>query len=472
MCMTSDSLTEQPPPEATGDLAAVVLAAGMGTRMKSRLPKVLHPLAGVPLVAHVLRALAPLTPARTVLVVGHGGDRVQAALGPAYTYVTQEPQQGTGHAVLQAQAALADHHGPVLVLYGDTPLLQSATLTALVARHRAQPGTRVTMLTSHAADPTGYGRVLRDAAGRVTDIVEERVATPAQRAIGEINSGLYCFDGAWLWPRLADLPIHPGANEYYLTDMIAVAVAEAAGSVETLALDDIDEVAGINNRVQLAEADRVLRDRIRRHWMLAGVTLLDPATTYIDADVTLGRDTTLYPGCLLEGHTTVGDDCRLGPSARLVHATVGDGCTVGMSLLESCTLEAGVDVGSFNHLRPGAYLSSGVHLGNFAEVKNSHLGPKVAVGHFSYLGDADVGAGTNIGAGTITVNLGADGQKHRTTIGAGAFIGCDSLLIAPVTVGPGAMTGAGAVVNHDVAPDTLVVGMPARPIRRRTPAPS
>jgi len=470
--MTSDPLTEQPPPESAGDLAAVILAAGMGTRMKSRLPKVLHPLVGLPLVGHVLRALAPLAPARTVLVVGHGGEQVQAALGPAYTYVTQQPQQGTGHAVLQAHSALAAHHGPLLVLYGDTPLLQPATLTALVARHRAQPGTRVTLLTSHAADPSGYGRVLRDAAGRVTDIVEERVATPAQRALQEINSGLYCFDSAWLWPRLAALPRHPGAGEYYLTDMIAVASAEAAGSVATLALDDMDEVAGINNRVQLAEADRVLRDRIRRYWMLAGVTLLDPATTYIDADVTLGQDTTLYPGCILEGATTVGDDCRLGPNARLIHATVGDSCTVGMSLLEHCTLEAGVDVGSFNHLRPGAYLSSGVHLGNFAEVKNSHLGPQVAMGHFSYLGDADVGAGTNIGAGTITVNLGADGQKHRTTIGAGAFIGSDSLLIAPVTVGPGAMTGAGAVVNHDVAPDTLVVGMPARPLRRRTPAPS
>ncbi len=470
--MTSDPLTEQPPPEPASDVTAVVLAAGMGTRMKSRLPKVLHPLAGVPLVGHVLRALAPLAPARTVLVVGHGGEQVQAALGPAYTYVTQEPQQGTGHAVLQAQPVLADHAGPVLVLYGDTPLLQSATLTALIARHRAQSSTRVTMLTSHAADPTGYGRVLRDAAGHVTDIVEEKVATPAQRAIREINSGLYCFDGAWLWPRLAALPIHPGANEYYLTDMIAVAIGEAAGSVATLALDDMDEVAGINNRVQLAAADRVLRDRIRRHWMLAGVTLLDPATTYIDADVTLGQDTLLYPGCYLEGRTTVGADCRLGPSARLIHATVGDGCTVGMSLLEHCTVEAGVDIGSFNHLRPGAYLSTGVHLGNFAEVKNARLGPDVAMGHFSYLGDADVGAGTNIGAGTITVNLGADGKKHRTTIGEGAFIGSDSLLIAPVTVGPGAMTGAGAVVNHDVAPDTLVVGMPARPIRRRPPAPS
>ncbi len=451
-------------------MAAVVLAAGMGTRMKSHLPKVLHPLVGVPLVGHVLRALAPLAPTQTVLVVGHGGEQVQEALGPAYIYVTQAPQLGTGHAVLHARAALADHAGPVLVLYGDTPLLRPTTLSALRARHAQRSGTHVTLLTGLAPDPTGYGRILRDAAGRMTAIVEERVASPAERAIQEINSGLYCFDGPWLWSRLAALPIHPGANEYYLTDLIAVAIAEDPDSVETLALSDMDEMAGINNRVQLAEAGGVLRDRIRRHWMLEGVTLLDPATTYIDADVTLGRDTTLYPGCYLEGRTAVGSNCRLGPSARLVNATVGDGCTVGMSLLESCIVEAGVDIGSFNHLRPGAYLSSGVHLGNFAEVKNSHLGPDVAMGHFSYLGDSDVGAGTNIGAGTITVNLGADGHKHRTTIGAGAFIGCDSLLIAPVTVGPGAMTGAGAVVNHDVAADTLVVGMPARPIRRRTPS--
>lgn len=464
--MTSETGTEEQATPGAGRLAAVVLAAGMGTRMRSAQPKVLHPVAGQPLVRHVVRAVAPLAPAQTVIVVGHGAAEVQATLGPAYEYVIQTEQRGTGHAVLQARTAVEGRAETVLVLYGDTPLLQPATLAALLELHQARPGTRITLLACITPTPTGYGRIIRDGAGQVTGVVEERVATPEERAITETNSGIYCFDAAWLWPRLAALPVHAGANEYFLTDMVGVAVAEAPGSVQTWTLTGLEEAKGINTRVELAEADLLLRDRIRHAWMLAGVTMIDPRSTYIDADVTLGPDTVLYPGCYLEGQTQVGAGCRLGPQAHLRDATLGDGCTVGGSLLEGCTLEPGVTVGSYSHLRPGAYLSTGVHLGNFAEVKNAHLGPDVAMHHFSYIGDADIGAGTNIGAGTITANFSRARQKNRTVVGAGVFIGSDSVLVAPVEVGAGAMTGAGAVVTKDVPPGTLVVGMPARVIRR------
>ena len=466
--MSTEPPTEEQIPSGAAPLAAVILAAGMGTRMRSRLPKVLHRIAGAPLVGHVLRAVAPLRPAHIILVVGHGGDQVRAVVGDGVEYVTQAPQLGTGHAVLQARAALEGRTRSVLVLYGDCPLLQSGTLQTLVSLHEARPDTRVTMLTCLATDPTGYGRIIRDSDGAILDIVEERVATPEQRAIPEINSGIYCFDSAWLWPRLAALPVHPGAGEYYLTDMIRVAVAEAPNSVQALCLAGETETAGINDRVQLAEAEAVIRDRIRTRWLREGVTMIDPGATYIDVDVTLGQDTILYPGCYLEGCTRVGADCRLGPNARLVDAVVGDRCVVGASLLEGCELEADVDVGSFNHVRSAAYLSSGVHLGNFAEVKNARLGPHVAMGHFSYVGDATIGARTNVGAGVITANFDG-GRKNHSEVGADVFLGSDTILRAPVTIGDGAATGAGSVVTHDVEPGALVVGVPARPAPRHTP---
>jgi bifunctional UDP-N-acetylglucosamine pyrophosphorylase/glucosamine-1-phosphate N-acetyltransferase len=448
----------------------VILAAGLGKRMRSKLPKVLHPLVGQPLIAHVLRALAPLAPARTVLVVGHGGDQVQAAVGPAAEYVEQREQLGTGHAALQARPLLDGAVETVLVLYGDSPLIRPETLAEMIALHHAIPGVHVTALTCRTDTPYGYGRILRDAAGRVAHIVEERVATPEQKAIREVNSGFYCFDGAWLWPRLAALPFHGSTGEIFLTDMIDLAVSESPESVQTVTVEGLEQASGINSRAQLAEAERMLRDQIRLRWMDAGVTLVDPPSTFIGLDVEIGQDTILHPGTHLEGATRIGTDCEIGPMARIVDSTVGDGCRIGMSLIEKSTLEAGVDVGSFNHLRPGAYLSTGVHLGNFAEVKAARLGPHVAMGHFSYIGDATIGAHTNIGAGTITVNFGRGAsEKGHTTVGEGAFIGSDTLLVAPITVGEGAQTGAGSVVTKDVAPYTLVVGLPARAIRKLTP---
>lgn len=463
--MSIDPPTEQPPQAPS--LAAVILAAGLGKRMRSRRPKVVHPLVGLPLVAHVLRAIAPLAPARTVLVVGHGGDQVRAVVGDGAEYVEQREQLGTGHAVLQARPVLDGAVDTVLALYGDSPMIRPETLLRLVAQHRARPGTHVTMLTCLAEDPYGYGRIVRDGQGRVAHIVEERVATDEEKAIREVNSGFYCFAGAWLWPRLAVLPFHGATGEIFLTDMVDLAVSEDPASVQTITVEGLEEAAGINSRAQLAEAERMVRDRLRRHWMDEGVTLVDPPSTFIGLDVTIGQDTILHPGAHLEGTTRIGADCVIGPLARIVDSTVGDGCRIGMSLIEGSTLEAQVEVGSFNHVRPDSYLSSGVHLGNFAEVKASRLGPGVAQGHFSYIGNATIGAGTNIGAGTITANLdGATGRKNPTTVGAGAFIGVDTLLVAPVTVGDHGATGAGAVVTKDVPPYTLAVGMPARVIRQ------
>ena len=450
-------------------LAAVVLAAGLGTRMRSKLPKVLHPLVGVPLVRHVLRALTPLQPTRTVLVVGYGAEQVQATVGDSVEYVEQREQLGTGHAALQAAPLLADHLGTVLLLYGDAPLIRPATLAALLARHTANPQTRVTMLTCRTNTPFGYGRIQRDAEGRVAGIIEERVATDEERRITEINSGFYCFDSAWLWPRLAALPFHEGTGEIFLTDMIDVAVREDRNSIETLLVEGLEEAAGINSRVQLAEAERVARDRLRTYWMDAGVTLVDPATTYISLDVQIGQDTIIHPGTHLEGQTQIGPDCVIGPMARIVSSTIGARCQVGMSLIEESSLADDVDVGSFNHVRPGSQLQSHVHLGNFAEVKGTLLGPGVKMGHMSYIGNATVGAETNIAAGTITANFASDGSKSHTTIGAGVFLGVDTLIVAPRTIGDGAVTGAGAVVTKDVAPHTLVVGMPARMVRHLPP---
>lgn len=458
------------PAAGSGSLATVILAAGLGKRMRSKLPKVLHPLVGQPLIGHVLRALAPLTPARTVVVVGHGGDLVRAAVGPAAEYVEQREQLGTGHAALQARPLLDGAVETVLVLYGDSPLIRTDTLARMIALHRATPGAHVTMLTCRTETPYGYGRIIRDLEGRVARIIEERVATEEEKEIREVNSGFYCFDSAWLWPRLAALPFHGSTGEIFLTDMIDLAVRESPKSVQTVTVEGLAEASGINSRAQLAEAERMLRDQIRLHWMDEGVTLVDPPSTFIGLDVTIGQDTILHPGTHLEGITRIGSDCEIGPMARIVNSTVGEGCRIGMSLIEGSTLEAGVDVGSFNHLRPGAYLSTGVHLGNFAEVKASRLGPQVAMGHFSYIGDANIGAHTNIGAGTITVNFNRGShEKGQTTIGEGVFIGSDTLLVAPVTVGEGAQTGAGSVVTKDVAPYTLVVGLPARAIRKLTP---
>lgn len=440
-------------------LAVVILAAGQGTRMKSDLPKVLHPLGGHPLVTYSLNAARSLSDARPVLVIGHGAERVREIVGDQAILVLQVEQLGTGHALMQAEPVLAGQADTVLVLYADMPLIRPETLHALVQAHTRQGDATITLVSVIADQPRGFGRVVRDASGNVIALVEEAQATSEQLAIRELNAGIYCFDAAWLWPHLHQLPLSP-KGEYYLTDTVALAVAEGR-KVQALIAEDPEEMLGINTRVHLAEAEAVLRRRINQRWMEAGVTLLDPLTTYIQDTVEIGPDTVILPNTHLWGQTRVGAACTLGPNAILRDTIIGDRCRVEASVVEGATLEDDVSVGPFAHLRPGAYLARGVHLGNFAEVKNATLGPGTKVGHFSYIGDATLGANVNIGAGTVTCNF--DGErKHHTTIGDGAFIGSDTMLVAPVTIGRGAKTGAGAVVTRDVPPGRLAYGVPAR----------
>jgi len=436
----------------------VILAAGQSTRMKSELPKVLHPLAGKPMVQYAVEMAAKLTPEKPLLVVGNGADQVRRAVGDQVIYVEQRELLGTGHALLQARPLLEGRSETVAVCYADMPFLSADTFGQLLELLEESKGP-IAMLTVEADDPMGFGRILRDEAGQVVGIVEEAVATEAQKAIRELNCGVYCFDGHWLWPHLAQLPLSP-KGEYYLTDLVAMAVAEGQ-TMEALKISDISEVLGINDRSHLAQAEAAMRQRINQKWMLEGVTLLAPALTFIDATVEIGQDTVIYANTYLQGATAIGRQCRLGPNTIVRDSTIGDGCTIEASVVEGAVLEDGADVGPFAHLRQGAHLAKGVHVGNFAEVKNSYLGPGSKMGHFSYLGDATVGREVNIGAGTITCNY--DGQrKHPTIIEDGAFIGSDTMLVAPVRVGAGAKIGAGSVVTHDVPPGSVAYGVPAR----------
>ncbi len=446
-------------------LALVVMAAGKGTRMKSKLPKVLHPLLGRPMLTHVLSALKPLEPAQIVVVAGHEAEQVTTQISdtPAMadmplSFVVQSPQLGTGHAVQQAQALLQNSADAVLVVPGDLPLLSAGTFEKMVAAYQARQCPLV-MLTVEANDPRGFGRIVRDEAGYVTAIVEEVDCTPEQKAIRELNVGSYLFSANWLWQNLENIPLSP-KGEYYITDLVGMA-ANQGERVMAEILDDPVEAIGINSRVHLAEAELALRRRINRHWMEAGITLVDPATTYINPEVVLGQDTIIQPNTHLLGSTTIGRDCVIGPNSFVENSSIGDRCRVRYSVIEYAVLEDEVDVGPFGHLRKGAHLAAGVHMGNFGEVKNSYLGAGTKMGHFSYLGDATTGEDVNIGAGTITCNY--DGvNKHPTKIGDHAFIGSDSMLVAPLNIGANAKTGAGSVVTKDVPADAVAYGVPAR----------
>ncbi len=441
------------------DLSVLILAAGQGVRMKSNLPKVLHPLAGRPMILHALETARKLTGAAPVLVVGHGAEAVERVVGDGVETVEQEEQLGTGHAVLQARDLLLGSADLVLVYYADMPLLREETLAQLVDRQRENDGP-ITMLTVIRDNPQGFGRVVRDGERAIKAIVEEAVATPEQLEISELNAGVYCFQADWLWEHVDQISLTRPKGEYYLTDLVEMAVEEGR-NVEGVVTEDASEVLGINTRVHLAQAERVLRHRINERWMRDGVTIVDPATTYVEAGVTLGRDTTLQPNTHLRGRTRVGEGCVIGPNAVIEDSSIGSGCVVLASVVEEAVMEDGSDVGPFGHLRRGARLCAGAHVGNFGELKASTLGPDAKMGHFSYLGDAEVGAGANVGAGTITCNY--DGErKHRTVIEEEAFIGSDTMLVAPVRVGKGARTGAGSVVTHDVPPGALVYGVPAR----------
>jgi bifunctional UDP-N-acetylglucosamine pyrophosphorylase/glucosamine-1-phosphate N-acetyltransferase len=449
-------------------LDIVIMAAGLGTRMRSDRAKVLHALGGRPLIAHVCRTALALTPDRLVVIVGHQADEVERAVrdavgdrARALDFALQAEQLGTGHAVQQAAASLSG--GTVVVLSGDVPLVEAETLAALLAAHR-DGGYAATLLSTRLADPTGYGRIVRGPAGDFRRIVEQRDATEAERALDEINAGIYAFEASLLVPALARLSTANAQGEYYLTDVLGQLV-EAGHRVGVMLHEDPHEVLGVNTRVDLADSETRLRRRTLERLMMAGVTLVDPATTYVDDTVEVGRDTTILPGTILSGATRVGANCTIGPYCQLVDAELADGVLVrAMSVLERARVGAGAQVGPFARLRPGANLGEDVHVGNFVEVKNSTLGRGSKANHLTYLGDAEIGSGCNIGAGTITCNY--DGKhKHRTTIEDGVYIGSDTMLVAPVRVGRGSKTGAGAVVTRDVPERSLAVGVPARVAR-------
>nr|BAL58011.1 UDP-N-acetylglucosamine pyrophosphorylase [uncultured Chloroflexota bacterium] len=440
------------------NLAVVIMAAGLGTRMKSKLPKVLHPLLGRPMLAYLLEAVKPLHPRQTVVIVGHQADRVQAEFAGQASFVVQSPQLGTGHAVQQTRPLLENTAEAILVLPGDLPLLSTQTLQKLLDLYQADSAP-LAMLTVERDNPLGFGRIIRNPQGMVTAIVEEADCTPEQKAIRELNVGVYVFQAAWLWPNLEKIPLSP-KGEYYLTNLVGMAVAQGR-PVQAAPVDNPVETLGVNNRVHLANIEAILRQQINQKWMEAGVTLIDPTTTYIEPEVVIGQDTVIYPDTHLCGRTTIGHDCVIGPHSFIEDSQVGNGCLIRYSVVEQAIVEDNVDIGPFAHLRKGAHLAEGVHMGNFGEVKNSYLGPGTKMGHFSYLGDTTTGREVNIGAGTITCNY--DGvKKNRTYIGDYAFIGSDTMLVAPVKVGKNAKTGAGSVVTRDIPDDSLAYGVPAR----------
>jgi len=443
-------------------VTAVILAAGQGTRMKSELPKMLHAVCGQPMVYYAIQAVKAVSTETPVVVVGHRAEAVREFLGETARCIVQGPQLGTGHAVQQAEVTLKGKTDLVLVTYADMPLLRAGTLSRLTETQCANPGP-VTLLTVSADDPRGFGRVVRGTDGRVQAIVEEVAATPEQLKIKELNVGAYCFSAGWLWEALYRLPLSK-KGEYYLTDTVELAV-KAGLPVQAVVTDDPVETIGINTRVHLAEAETAMRQRINAAHMLAGVTMIDPQTTYVEGGVTIGRDTVLWPNSYLQGGTRIGENCEIGPDCIIRDTVIGNDCLVLASVLEGALLEDDVNIGPFAHLRKGAHLCKGVHMGNFGEVKDSTLGPGTKIGHFSYIGNATIGPNVNIGAGTITCNY--DGvRKNQTEIGEDVFIGSDTMLVAPVKLGARSRTGAGAVVTKDVPPDTLAVGMPARAIRK------
>ena len=442
-------------------LGVVLLAAGQGTRMKSSLHKVLHPVCGKAMASHILDAARELSPDRIVVVVGHHAEQVRAALGaPEITFVDQTELLGTGDAVARCKAALEGCER-VLVLNGDEPLLTSATLARLIDAGR---GTPMAFVSQRVADAGALGRVRRDGALRVMSIVQA-ADDPDSDGKAEINWGEYLFEGSWLWEQLPRVPLSP-KGERYLTKLADFAFESGTPAV-TIAADPV-EALGVDDRVKLAEAERRMRERILQRHMLAGVTISDPQTTYIDATVGLATDVTVLPGCHLTGTTVVETGSVIGPGTTLRNAMIGRESGVRQSVIEDSRIGSDVSVGPFAHVRGGATIGDGCELGNYAEVKNSVLGAGVKMHHFSYIGDADVGDYTNVGAGSITCNY--DGvQKHRTTIGKRVFIGSDSMLIAPVTLGDGASTGAGSVVTKDVAAGDKVVGVPARAFSPKKP---
>ena len=439
-------------------VTVVILAAGLGTRMKSRRAKVLHRAGGKCLVQHVVDTALALAPGeRIFVVVGHQSEEVRRAIStPGIGFIEQGEQRGTGHAVLVGRPQLASLGGYLMVLYGDSPLLRAETLERLVAA-QAGGNAAATLLTADMADPTGYGRVIRDARGGVAEIVEQKAATPEQLAIREANMGIYCFRADLFWKHAGEIGTDNPAHEYYLTDMAAI-LNRAGHAVNALRIDDAREALGINNRIELAEVDRIMRDRKLRDVMLSGVTVEKPETVTIDADVRIGIDTVIEPFAQILGRTTIGDNCRIGAGAILRDSELADDVEIGpFTLVATSRLGRGVNAGPFARLRMENQVEAGAHIGNFVELKKTRMGAGAKANHLAYLGDSRIGARSNIGAGTIFCNY--DGvRKNQTTIGEGAFVGSNTTLVAPVEVGDGAYVAAGSVITQPVPPDALGIG--------------
>lgn len=420
--------------------------------MRSKRPKTLHPIAGRPLISHTLDALKAAGASRIVIVVGHGADQVREALGDTYEYALQTEQKGTGHAAKMTHSLLSDWQGPVVFVPGDAPLVTPDAITALLEAHDSNA---VTLLSIGLSDPTGYGRILRDEEGRVLGIVEEKDASVEQKAILEVCCSIYAFEPRFLFSALDSLTANNAQGEYYLTDTVGIARKRNA-AVDALLWPDPQAGMGVNNRIELAEAASLLNQRILCRHMLNGVTILDPATTRIDADVRIGIDTTIHPFTIVSGVTDIGEDCEIGPGARISDSKLGDGVHVKDSHIVASEIGSSTTVGPFANIRPGSTVGRDVKIGDFVELKKTVLEDGVSAGHFAYLGDAIIGSETNIGAGTIVCNY--DGiKKHQTRIGANAFIGSNSTLIAPLTIGDGAVVAAGSAINEEVPPDALAI---------------
>ncbi len=439
-------------------VTVVILAAGLGTRMKSRKAKVLHRAGGKTLVEHVVATALELTPAeRIFVVVGHQAEQVrQAVTTPGIGFIEQREQKGTGHAVLVGRDALSALSGYLVIVYGDGPLLQAGTLRQLIARADSS-GAAGVLLSALMDDPTGYGRVVRDAQGQVAAIVEQKAATPEQLAVREANMGIYCFGADLFWKHAGEIRPDNPAKEYYLTDMVEI-LRRAGHSIEAVEVGDPQEALGINDRTELAEADWILRERKLREVMLAGVTIQKPETVTIDADVSIGIDTVIEPFAQILGKTRIGENCRIGTSAIVDNSELADEVEIGaFTMVGSSKVERAARVGPFARLRPANHVGEQAHVGNFVELKNTQLGAGAKANHLAYLGDSEIGAGTNVGAGTITCNY--DGsRKHKTAIGSNVFVGSNSTLVAPIEIGDGAYLAAGSVITEPVPPDALALG--------------
>ncbi|WP_342599634.1 bifunctional UDP-N-acetylglucosamine diphosphorylase/glucosamine-1-phosphate N-acetyltransferase GlmU [Psychrobacillus sp. FSL H8-0483] len=434
---------------------AVVLAAGKGTRMKSSLYKVLHPVCGKPMVEHVVENMEKLGVEKIVTIVGHGAETVQSQLGNRSEYALQVEQLGTAHAVLQAEPALATLSGTTIVICGDTPLITVETMNNLLNHHK-QTGAKATILTAIADNPTGYGRIIRSEDGNVKSIVEQKDASQEELLVNEINSGTYCFDNEALFKSIKLVKNENAQGEYYLPDVIEILQKEGE-VISAFAANEFEESLGINDRIALSQAEQIMRSRIAHHHMREGVTIIDPQNTYISSEAIIGPDTVLQPGVIIEGKTTIGENCTIGPNSHIVSSVIGNGTTIHSSVVLSSEVGDHTAIGPFAHIRPKSEVGNDVKIGNFVEVKKSTVGNGSKISHLSYMGDASIGSNVNVGCGAITVNY--DGEnKFVTTIEDDAFVGCNSNLIAPVTIGSRAYVAAGSTITKDVPGEALAIG--------------